>query len=561
MARLAVINVSTNSVTGEIPRGIGELPLLLKIDISKNHISGSIPSEIGKLKELTELDLSSNNLGGPIPDELGNCAGLIRLKLSSNNLNGTIPFQLGNLAELSMLLDLSDNMLTGSIPGELGRLNHLERFNLSHNKLTGTIPSTLAGMVSLISVDLSFNSLIGPLPNNPAFLNASMESFEGNLGLCGGVSLNPCKSPKDVKDQNKSQRLEAVITPVAAVLIVLFLVNGICRICRNIKRRRRNKESITDETYHRKDFFSIWNYDGKLAYEDIVDATRNFSDEYVIGMGGHGTVYRVELPTGQTVAIKKFNQRDSDVLIDVGFRNEIEALTEVSHRNIVKLYGFCEHSRCSFLVYEYIERGSLANILSNNEEAEGLDWAKRVNIINGVSDALSYMHHDHSIPIIHRDISTKNILLRPDFDACVSDFGTARLLNPDSTNWTRLVGTHGYMAPELAYTMRVTEKCDVYSFGVLAIEVLMGRHPREVLSSFPVLTEQELDVKLWNMLDQRISAPAGQEAEQVLFVAKLAVTCIYVNPGARPTMRAVSQHLSTLSTNLVQRPSRRSIRL
>ncbi|XP_031504443.1 MDIS1-interacting receptor like kinase 2-like [Nymphaea colorata] len=521
MPKLVEIHISTNYITGEIPRGIGELSFLLKIDMSNNHISGGIPSEIGMLKNLLQLDLSSNNLSGPIPEELGNLAGL------------------------SMLLDLSRNMLTGSIPDQLGKLNHLAKLNLSHNKLIGTIPSSLAGMVSLTSVDLSFNSLTGPLPKNPAFQNASAQSFTGNLDLCGGVNLQPCKPPEGAKSQKKSRTLAAIITPVSAVLVLLFLVIGSFTVCQKVTQRRQDKGSINFETYHGNDLFSVWNYDGRLAYEDIVNATKNFSDEYIVGTGAHGSVYKVELPTSQIVAVKKFNQMDNDVLTDSGFRNEIKTLTEVRHRNIVKLYGSCKHPQCSFLVYEYVERGCLAKILSNNEEAKRLDWEKRVNIVNGVANALSYMHHDHSIPIIHRDISSKNILLHPDFDACVSDFGTARLLNPDSSNWTGLAGTQGYMAPELAYTMRVTEKCDVYSFGVVALEILMGRHPGELLSSLVILTKQKLDVKLWDVLDQRIPAPGDQEAEMVAAVAKLAVMCIDMKPESRPTMRSVSLHLSS----------------
>ncbi|CAN6457720.1 unnamed protein product [Victoria cruziana] len=516
------------------------------MDLSNNQISGGIPSEVGRLTKLQELDLSSNNLSGSIPDELGNCNQLILLKVSSNSLNGTIPFQIGNLAQLQMLLDLSNNMLMGSIPSQLGKLNYLETLNLSHNKLQGTIPSSFDGMLSLISVDLSFNNLTGPLPNSPAFLNASAASFIGNFDLCGGLSLQPCKPPLEAKNQKKSEKLLAIIIPVVAVLILIFLVIGACRVWAKTMERE-DKRGILAETYHGNDLFSIWNYDGRLAYEDIVKATRNFSDEYVVGTGAHGTVYRVELPTGQIVAVKKFNQTGDDVLKDLGFRNEIKALTEVRHKNIVKLYGFCKHPQRSFLVYEYIERGSLANILSNNEEAETLGWAKRVNIITGVADALSYMHHDHSFPIVHRDISSKNILLYPDFSACVSDFGTAKLLNPDSSNWTSLMGTHGYMAPELAYTMRVTEKCDVYGFGVLTLEVLMGRHPGEQLSSLAILTQQELDVKILDMLDQRIPAPQDQEAEIVAVVVKLAVMCIHMNPESRPTMLDVSRRLSTPS--------------
>ncbi|KAF3780992.1 BURP domain-containing protein 17 [Nymphaea thermarum] len=228
----------------------------------------------------------------------------------------------------------------------------------------------------------------------------------------------------------------------------------------------------------------------------------------------------------------------------MGFRNEIKALTEVRHRNIVKLYGFCKHPQCSFLVYEYIERGSLASILSSNEEAERLDWAKRVNIITGVADALPYMHHDHSVPVIHRDISSNKILLYPDFDACISDFGTAKLLNPDSSNWTGLAGTHRYMAPELAYTMRVTEKCDVYGFGVVALEILLGRHPGERLSSLVVLTKQDLDVKLWDMLHQRIAAPRNQEAE---LVASVVITPM---PNAIQALLPSSPEISGFSRGL-----------
>ena len=122
-------------------------------------------------------------------------------------------------------------------------------------------------------------------------------------------------------------------------------------------------------------------------------------------------------------------------------------MIEIRHRNIVKLHGFCSHSQHSFLIYEYLERGSLATILSNDGEAKELDWNKRLNIIKSVAHALSYMHHDCSPPIVHRDISSKNILLASEYVAHVSDFGTAKLLNQDSSKWTSLAGTYGYVAP------------------------------------------------------------------------------------------------------------------
>jgi serine/threonine protein kinase len=154
------------------------------------------------------------------------------------------------------------------------------------------------------------------------------------------------------------------------------------------------------------------------------------------------------LPTGQVVAVKKLHPSREGELMDLKtFRNEIRMLIDIRHRNIVKLYGFCSLIEHSFLVYEFIERGSLKMNLSSEEQAMDLDWNRRLNVVKGVANALSYLHHDCSPPIIHRDISSNNVLLDLEYEAHVSDFGTARLLMPDSTNWTSFAGTFGYIAP------------------------------------------------------------------------------------------------------------------
>ncbi|KAG2675620.1 hypothetical protein I3760_12G013800 [Carya illinoinensis] len=270
--------------------------------------------------------------------------------------------------------------------------------------------------------------------------------------------------------------------------------------------RKKDPESEQSDM-HKVEFLSITTVDGRTVYQEIMKETEGFDDLYCIGKGGCGSVYKAKLPSGVILAVKKLHPaHDGRKGFQKEFINEIRALTEIRHRNIVKLYGFCSHPQHPFLVYEYFERGSLAKILENEDSAELLDWNKRLNIVKGVAYALSYMLHDCVQPIIHRDISSRNILLDSQYDAHVSDFGTAKLLKLDTSNWSSLAGTYGYVAPELAYTMKVTEKCDVYSFGVLALEILMGKHPGDFICSLSSPSAMK-NIKLKDVLDRRLPFP------------------------------------------------------
>ncbi|BAT97724.1 hypothetical protein VIGAN_09125400 [Vigna angularis var. angularis] len=233
---------------------------------------------------------------------------------------------------------------------------------------------------------------------------------------------------------------------------------------------------------------------------------------------------------------------------DKSFRNEVKMLTEIRHKNIVKLHGFCLHKQCMILVYQYMERGSLFYILNNEVEAKELNWSKRVNIIKGMAEALSYMHHDCSPPIVHRDVTSSNILLNSQLEAFVSDFGTSRLLDPDSSNQTLVVGTYGYIAPEFAYTLSVTKECDVYSFGVVALEALMGKHPRELISSLVNLTIPNMLVK--DLLDSRLPLPRRKDAQDINLVITVALACLCSKPNMRPSMQLVVQKLSSFKVSL-----------
>ncbi|XP_041017353.1 probable leucine-rich repeat receptor-like protein kinase At1g35710 [Juglans microcarpa x Juglans regia] len=580
LTNLAYLNMSSNQISGYIPSEMGLLENLMSLDLGNNMLNGPIPSNLCRLTLLQGLTLQNNRLHGQIPSAIGDLTNLYILSLGENQINGSIPVEIGNLNKLTHLalednnlmgsiptvverflvleeLLLSNNYLTGSIPDHISHLYALHTINLSHNYLSGNIPLEL-GSLALKFLDLSYNNLTGKIPQSISStrdVNLSYNSLEGpipdsyrnrrpdiligNKDLCGDfMDFPPCFSAPpashnysiDSKNQSFLAKIK-IFVPISIFLVFLFI--GVSILCRL---KVKKTESNSRETRN-GDLFSIWNYDGHIAYDDIVEATEDFDIKYCIGTGGFGSVYEVKLPSGKVVALKKLHRLEAENQSFIeSFKNEVKVLTNIRHRNIVKLHGFCFHKLSMFLVYEYMERGSLFCVLRNDVEAVELNWDKRVNIIKCTAHALSYLHHECIPIIVHRDISSSNILLDSKLEASISDFGTAKLLDPDSSNRTLVAGTYGYIAPELAYTMVVTEKCDVYSFGVVALEILMGRHPGELLT---LLSSQ--NVMLHEILDQRLPAPNHRVAQDICFVASIVLACLRTKPNSRPTMKRVSQ--------------------
>ncbi|RVW61580.1 MDIS1-interacting receptor like kinase 2 [Vitis vinifera] len=315
--------------------------------LSNNQLSGNITLKVGNLFNLEHLSLTSNNLSGSIPKQLGMLSRLLFLNLSKNKFGESIPDEIRNMHSLQNL-NLSQNMLNGKIPQQLGELQCLETLNLSHNELSGSIPSTLEDMLSLTYVDIYSNQLEGLLPDIKAFQEAPFEAFMNNGGLCGNaIGLKPC---------------------------VPFTQ----------KKKKRNRKGKSSETPC-ENLFAIWDHDGEILYQDIIEVTGEFNSKYCIGSGRLGIVYKTKLPTGRVVVVKKLHPPQD------GEMSSLKAL----------------------------QKGSLRNILSNKEEAIGLDWSRRLNIVKGVTEAFSYMHHDCLPPIIHRDISSNNVLLDSKYEARV----------------------------------------------------------------------------------------------------------------------------------------------
>ncbi|KAL3340077.1 hypothetical protein AABB24_028604 [Solanum stoloniferum] len=530
------LDLSSNHLIGQIPKEFGKLTSLVKLSVQNNNISGNIPEELESLTKLESLDLSDNRLNGPIPTFIGNYLHLFHLNLSNNKFGQKIPIEIERVTHLNVL-DLSHNFLVGEIPPHLANLKVLVNLNLSHNELSGRIPEGFESLTSLQDVVLSYNELEGPIPNNKAFISASLE---GNKGLCGNVTgYKPCELSSTVKGH---KLILIIVLPIMGALVLLYAFIGVLFMCH--KRRRVRDIEIQDDGW-----LSISMLDGKTLYRDILNATEEFSATFCIGQGGHGSVYKVNLPSLGNIAVKRLHSSFENTH-PKSFMNEVRALTGIKHRNIVNLYGYCSNKQHSFLVYEYVERGSLFSILRNEVESKKLDWPKRVNIIKGVAFALSYMHQDCSPPIVHRDISSSNVLLDSEYEAHVSDFGIAKLLKPESSNCTVLAGTYGYIAPELAYTMKVTEMCDVYSFGVLALEIIKGKHLCEYITSLANSSTKD-HVQLSDLLDERLPYPEDEVKEVLVFIIKLASSCLLENPKSRPTMQSIFRSLSSMDPCLL----------
>nr|XP_023927559.1 probable leucine-rich repeat receptor-like protein kinase At1g35710 [Quercus suber] len=431
LKNLQILVLENNKLTGLIDSALSiftDLHNMTGLYLDSNQFNGSIPLEIGNMKSLKSLDLSNSHIFGEIPSTIGHLTNLSFLSLSWNQINGSIPIEIANCSSLD-ILSLSHNHLTRSIPSQFINLM-LHSIDLSYNNLTGTIPLYLVNT----TFNLSYNSLKGQISN--IFQNHSFDAFIGNKDLCGDIkSFSPCHPSSQIMSKIKL----LITVPIFIALLLVYFFYSRCWV---------EKTQFNPSRTKNGDLFSIWNFDGKIAYEDIIEVTKDFDISYCIGTGGYGSVYKAQLPSKKVVALKKLHRLEAeDPTFDKSFENKIKMLTEIRHRNIVKLHGYCLHKRCMFLVYQYMERGSLFCILSNEVEGIELDWTKRVNIIKSIAHALSYMHHECIPVIIHCDISSNNILLNSEFEAFVSDFGTATLLDPDSSNQTLIIGTYGYIAP------------------------------------------------------------------------------------------------------------------
>lgn len=463
------LRINNNHLSGKIPDGLWALPNVGMIDFGDNEFTGGISPEIGFSTSLSQLVLQNNRFAGELPSELGKLTNLERLVLNRNNFSGEIPSEIGALRQLSSL-HLEENSLTGSIPQEIGVCGRLVDLNLARNSLSGNIPHTLSLLASLNSLNLSGNDLTGSIPDNLRKLKLSSidlsenqlsgcvpsdllrmggdEAFLGNERLCLDQNSKTLMNSKlsvctEVQNQRVVFKDKLVLFCIIAAALVVVLAGLLLVSYKNFKLSADLGNGSDEERVGEK-----W----KLAsfHQMDIDAEEicNLEEDNLIGSGGTGKVYRLDLKkNGGTVAVKQLWKGDGVKVLAA----EMEILGKIRHRNILKLYACLLKGGSSFLVFEYMPKGNLFEAL--HRQVKGgrleLDWYQRYKVALGAAKGIAYLHHDCSPPIIHRDIKSSNILLDKDYEPKIADFGVAKIAENSlkGSDYSCFAGTHGYIAP------------------------------------------------------------------------------------------------------------------
>ncbi|KAI3669154.1 hypothetical protein L6452_40380 [Arctium lappa] len=581
------LDLNTNELSGTIPPALfkqsgyiadayltGKPYVYIKNDGSEEcHGAGNLlefggirEDDLGRISERHPCNFTRVYKGITEPTFNHN-GSMMFLDLSHNKLHGGIPMGLGAMYYL-FILNLGHNDLTGSIPEELGSLKNVAILDLSYNRFNGSIPNSLTSLALLGEVDLSNNNLSGMIPESAPFDTFPQASFVNNSGLCG-YPLPRCElGLGSGSGHRKSNRGRASLAGSIAMglLFSVFCIFAAVMVAVEIKKRRKKtSDAAMDGTieggsnsYSGGRGNSAWRltttrealsislaaFDKplrKLTFADLLDATNGFHKDNLIGRGGFGDVYRAQLKDGTTVAIKKLIHVSGQG--DREFMAEMETIGKIKHRNLVPLLGYCKVGDERLLVYEYMKFGSLDNVLQNREKTNiKLNWAARRKIAIGSARGLAFLHHNCFPHIIHRDMKSSNVLLDENLEARVSDFGMARLVNAMDTHLSvsTLAGTPGYVPPEYYQSFRCSPKGDVYSYGVVLLELLTGKQPTDSPdfgdNNLVGWVKQHAKLRISDVFDpDLLREDPGLEIE-LLQHLKVACACLEDRPRRRPTM-------------------------
>lgn len=603
LTSLKELNLNTNQLVGLIPAGLADMELDV-LDLSNNHFMGPIPEFKAKKVLYASNSFCQDTKGKPcapqvraLLDFLGGLSYPSRLSASWSGDNpcvGWLGLTCNSNNEVSVI-NLHNYNLNGTLSPPIGRLESLTKIILSNNNITGQIPSNWTNLKSLTLVDLSNNNLSPPLPKFSGNVklvlegNSLLTSSQSQAPSQGGQSSGQSSPSKGSGSHStasgnvgapKKSKLVKVITPVACLAAAaLMLVPISVYYCKKKKVVRPAPSSIVIQPRDPSDNDNMVkivvanNTNGNtsigsssasrnssgLGESHVIEAgnlvisvqvlrnvTKNFAPENELGRGGFGVVYKGELDDGTKIAVKRMEAGViSNKALDE-FRSEIAVLSKVRHRHLVSLLGYSVEGNERILVYEYMPQGALSRHLFHwkSLNLEPFSWKRRLNIALDVARGMEYLHSLAHQSFIHRDLKPSNILLGDDFRAKVSDFGLVKLA-PDGGEQsvvTKLAGTFGYLAPEYAVTGKITTKADVFSFGVVLMELLTGL---TALDEHRTEEKQYLASWFWKIKSDKEKLLAALDPfldvkedtfDSILTIAELAGHCTAREPSQRPDM-------------------------
>ncbi|KAF7105687.1 hypothetical protein CFC21_106467 [Triticum aestivum] len=562
MRQLEWLHLSNNLLSGDIPSSLGMIPWLGHVNFSQNRLTGAIPPSIVQCVMMQNLDLSYNMLQGQIPAGLSRLSGLLNLNLAGNLLSGAIPVTLGEMVRLQ-LLNLSSNKLSGTIPSQLGSCIELKYLDVSCNGLTGTLPQSLEKVASLVRVNFSYNDFSGEVPSGGAFAGFRADAFLGNDRLCAGTaSMTPGLSRCSGAKRNLLHNRQVVLLVVGIVASFTMAIIGLA-VCRAVGRDRRRSPLLPCEPNTRGDY-------PRISQRELYEATGGFEQSRLIGGGRFGRVYEGTLRDGTRVAVKVLDPKNGGGEVSRSFKRECGVLRRTRHRNLVRVVTTCTQPDFHAIVLPLMTNGSLESHLYPRDggPGRGMDLAWLVAIAGDIAEGLTYLHHYAPVRVVHCDLKPSNVLLDDDMMAVVADFGIARLVkdmgdddntgSADPCNSTAglLQGSVGYIAPEYGLGGHPSTEGDVYSFGVMLLEMITGKRPTDVLF------QEGLTLHGWvrrhhpHDLTAIIARPWLAATDAMLSVAQannvvielmdLGIACTQHSPPARPTMVDVCRAIALL---------------
>ncbi|MCL7044306.1 hypothetical protein MKW94_002575 [Papaver nudicaule] len=553
-----------------IPNSIGFLQNLRGVHLFNNKFSGSIPVSIGNSHLLQTLDLSSNSLTGKIPESVAKSRKLYKLNLSFNSLSGAIPISLTQSNSLAFL-QLHNNNLTGSIPEEIGSLSKLQVLDLSENDLTSDIPISLADLPKLSSLNVSYNNLSGSVP---FFLSNKFNSssFVGNLQLCGFTGSSPCpslppsqvlpSSPSTEIPKNTSRKLsiKTILLIASGALLGVLIILCIIWICSksgsNVRKvttaAAAGEKGVTvvsgAEVEAGTDMGGkLVHFEGPLVFtaDDLLCATAE-----IMGKSNYGTVYKATLEDGSQVAVKRLREKIAKNLKE--FEGEVNGLGKIRHPNLLSLRAYYMGPKGEkLLVFDFMPKGSLASFLHARGPETPIDWPTRLSVAIGTARGLSYLHANENI--IHGNLTAANILLDEQTNAKIADYGLSRLMTTNSNaSVVATAGAQGYRAPELAKVKNLTTKTDVYSLGVIMLELLTGKSPGEPMNGMdlPQWVASIVNEEWTNEVFDLELMKDANNGDELLNTLKLALHCVDPSPAARPEVHEVLQQMEKIKPEL-----------